>query len=790
MAVHKLLNNFTGGELSPELDARVDLQKYDTGCRTLINYRPLPWGGALFRSGTQYIAPVKDSTKETRLIPFKFSTDVTYVLELGDLYIRFYTDGEQVLSGPSTPYEIVSPFTEDELFAIQYKEINDVVYMVHPDHHPQKLTRIAATNWTIADVDWTYPALLDENDSATTLMVSATTGSGRTMTASTSIFDASHVGSFWEIRHLRASNKVELDLSGAVPTTNTQSSNLKVKGEWALVTSERWYGVLNLQRSTDAGATWETFRTFTARSDRNVNASGNQETEALFRLDYTVTGDPYGIGAWTGTAPTNFVKARAALEVAEVYSNGLVEVTGYTSGLIVTVTVISALEATTATKVWSEGAWSDYRGYPRTIGLYEQRILYAGTYHQPNTIWGSVTADFDNFAFSEFDDAAFAYQIAATEQNPIQWLAPLASINVGTSGGEFYIRSGNGEEPLTPSNVAVRGGTNYGSEHMRALCVDSAMIYLQRQGKRIRELKERSPYVNTTEDASADLTLLAEHITETGIVQMDFARLPDGQVYAVRGDGKIAVMTYNREQNITAWSRYATLGSFESVACVYGSPADVVYVIVRRFIDGAFVRYVEVFTANVADKRLGVFMDSSVTYSGSPATVITGLDHLEGSAVSVVADGYVVSNGADGASAELTVSGGQITLPTAASVVNVGLHYIGELRPMKIDSMMSNGTSQGRKRRISELVVRFKDTLGGIVGTGSSQDLTTPQFAETIVYRDTTDPMDASPPLFTGDIPFTWQGNSDFSADIKITQRDPFPMNVQGIFAKFEVFGE
>jgi hypothetical protein len=789
MAAHKLLNNFTGGELSPQLDARVDLQKYDTGCRTLANMRPLPWGGATFRSGTKFIAEVKDSTKATRLIPFNFSTDVGYVLEMGDLYIRFYSNGARVMSGPS-PYEIVSPFTAAEVFEIQFKEINDVVYMVHPDHPPQKLTRIAATNWTIADVAWTYPALLDENDTTTTLTASALTGTGVTLTASASTFAATHIGSFWEIRHLRAANKVELDLSGAVPTTNTQTGNLKVKGEWALVTSERWYGVLNLQRSTDGGSTWETFRTFTARADRNVNASGNQETEALFRLDYTVTGDPYGTGAWTGTAPTNFVKARAALEVAEVYTNGLVKVTGYTSALIVTVTVVSALEATTPTKIWSEGAWSAYRGYPRAIGLYEQRMLYAGTYHQPNTIWGSVTADFDNFTYSEYDDAAFAYQIAATEQNPIQWLAPLASINVGTSGGEFYIRSGNGEEPLTPSNVAVRGGTNYGSEYMRALCVDSAMIYLQRQGTRIRELKERSPYVNTTEDASADLTLLAEHITETGIVQMDFARLPDGQVYAVRGDGRLAVMTYNREQNITAWSRYLTSGNFESVACVYGSPADVVYVVVLRLINGATKRYVEVFTANVANKTTGVFgMDSSVTYSGVAATTITGLSHLEGANVSVVANGSVVSNAFTGEGV-LTVSGGQITIPTAATVVNVGLHYGAELKPMKLDMQMANGTSQGRKRRISEVTVRFKDTLGAVVGTGNQQRITQAQFAETVNFRDTSDPMDSSPPLFSGDIPITWQGNADFEGDIQISQNDPLPMTVLGIFAKFEVFGE
>jgi hypothetical protein len=838
MAAHKLINNFTGGELSPQLDARVDLQKYDTACRTMENYRPLPWGGALFRSGTLFIAETKDSSKASRLIPFNFSTTTTYALEFGHLYIRFYTAGAQVTSAGS-PYEIVSPYTETQLFQIQFKEINDVVYLVHPELAPRKLSRLAATNWTLTEVEWVYPPLLDENDTTTTLQIPAvgsgslvtgrtykivsvgtsnfvavgaasntvgvvftatgttagtgtalqTTGAGASIVSSSSLFVAGHVGAYFELKHLREAAKVEIDISGSAGTTT--SDVIRVKGEWALVTSERWYGELKVQRSLDNGTTWETFRTFTARSDRNVNVSGNQETAAQFRLVFTAAGDPYGASAWTGTAPTNYVKARAALEVADAYIAGLVKITAVGSGTSATCTILAEVEASTTTKIWSEGAWSTVRGYPRSVALYEQRMIYGGTATKPTTIWGSVTADFDNFAYSEFDDAAFAYHIAATEQNPVQWIATLDYINVGTSGGEFSARSGNGEEPLTPSNMAVRGGTNYGSEFQRALKVDDAMIFLQRQGSRIRELFEQSPYVNTNDRRSSDLTLLAEHMTETGVVQMDFARLPDGQLYVIRGDGRMAVCTYNREQNITAWARYITPGSFQSVACVYGTPADTVYVIVRRIINNSIKRYVEVFTANLADKTQGVFMDSAKTYSfGSPSTSCTGLDHLEGERVSVVADGAVVSNAFSGEGAVLTVSGGQITLPTAATTVRVGAAYGGKLKPMKLDLLMANGTSQGRKRRISEVVVRFKDTLGGKVGTASNQVLTDPQFSETIPFRTTSTPMDQSPPLFTGDVPVTWQGNADFSGDIQVTQNDPLPMTVLGIFAKFEVFGE
>lgn len=833
MALHKCLNNFTGGEISPQLDARIDLQKYETSCRKLENVRPLPWGGAQYRHGTLFLAACKYADRPCRLIPFKYSTTINYVIELGDLYMRFFRDGARVESPPGTPVEIAAPYTASEVFAVQFKEINDVMYLVHPDHAPQKLVRASETSWSIGEVVWRFPALMDENaDEDETLRIAVTTagafqvggyyeivtvgstnfmaigaatntvgeifqasgagagtgtalllgGGGATMIASSSRFTADHVGSYWELKHQRDATKVELDLSVTTPGT-THSDAIKVKGDWTFVTTERWWGQLYIERSEDFGVTWKRIRAFTSAADRNVNASGTQETEALFRLTFICAGDPYATPPWTGTPPSTYVKARASFEVADAYVAGLVLVTAFTNATTVTVYILQTVTSSEATDLWSEGAWSDERGWPRTVGLFEQRLYFAGTATKPNTVWGSVVADFENFAYSDLDDAAVAYQFAAAQQNPINWLHSLVRMYAGTSGGEHIVASGDFNEPLTPSNVVVRDPSSYGSEYVQPVKIGNEIVFLERQSGRIRALREpgRNP-LGEIDSSATDLTLFAEHLASSGITQFDYAKTPDPVVFAVRGT-RLIVLTYLREQNVAAWCQYSTAGSFESIACVNGSPSDVVYVVTNRTVGGATVRYVEVFTSSQALPASNIFMDSAV--QAFPAgTTVTGLSHLEGLSVAVLADGAVVEG--------LTVSGGQITLPQAANIVNVGLSYTGRLWPMKIDAMLSNGTSQGRKRRISELAIRFKDS-GGAIQVGNSGG-TSPQngiFSEATEFRQTTDAMDTAVPLYSGDyVVQPWQVGADFEAEIQITQLQPLPMHILGLFIKAEVFGE
>lgn len=886
MASRKLLNNFTGGELSPQLDARIDLQKYETGCQHIENFRCLPWGGVTRRSGTLFVAETKNSANPSRVIGFNFSTTVGYAIEMGGGYLRFFKDGARVLSASApawgvgnfspvgayvlvvgvyyrcvvehtnsglfaTEYlisaywvvsdaaqiiEVATIYAAADIFQIQFREINDVVYFTHPSYPVQKLARYSDTNWKISSVDWSWPALGDENtDTAKTLQLAATTaggfivgafyrivsigstdftligasantvgltfqatgvgagsgtafqlgGSGATLVANFDAFFTGHVGSYWQLRHLRNATKTEIYLSTATPGTTT-SDAINVKGDWTFVTTERWYGTVTLQRSIDGGTTWEDLYVFTSASDFNASASGSQEDAALFRVSFLCVGDPYGSPPWTGTPPTTFVAARGTFTVAAAYIAGFVVISAITDTKHATVNISQTIENETATTLWSEGAWSGYRGYPRALGLYEQRMFFAGTAAKPNTAWGSVVADFENFQYSDFDDAAVAYQFATAQQNPIQWLMPMLHLHAGTSGGEHIIASGNLDEPLTPSNVTVRDPTAYGSEYMPALKVDNAIVFLQRQGRRIREMKELSVYANPSDSVAPDLALLAEHLTDAGIVQLDYARTPDPVLYAVMGNGQLATMAYNREQNINAWSRYFTLGAFESLAVIYGSPSDVVYTIINRTINGATKRYVEVFTAENPEVPFERVDMDCAKVDNAGGTVITGLSHLEGMTVDIVGgiDGHVIGDG------KLVVAGGQVALGESAEFVRVGLNYKSKLTPMKIDMVTGNGTTQGRRRRISEVAFRFRDTLGGVWGNSLFADASAGRWNVEIPFRDTDNSMDSAPPLFTGDKVLPNEGANALATDFSIFQPQPLPMTILGIFAKMEFFGD
>jgi hypothetical protein len=256
------LTNFTGGELSPRLDGRNDLNKYSSGCKTLENMIVYPHGSAARRSGTQFVAEVKNSAAKTRLIPFEFSTTQTYMLEFGNQYIRFYKDNGQILESDVTisgatqanpvvitatghsydngdeisitgvvgmtelnnkrylvankttntfeitdvdgtningtgftaytsggvanrVYEISTPYLTAELFDIKFAQSADVMYITHPNHEVEKLSRTGHTSWTLADVDFTDGPYLDDNITTTTLNPSAhTVGTGVTVVAS------------------------------------------------------------------------------------------------------------------------------------------------------------------------------------------------------------------------------------------------------------------------------------------------------------------------------------------------------------------------------------------------------------------------------------------------------------------------------------------------------------------------------------------------------------------------------------------------------------------------------
>lgn len=577
MAVFPLINSFNAGEMSPYLIGRVDLDKYGSGCQRMENFRALPYGGAVLRPGTEFINTV---TGPHRLKEFIYSTTTSYILAFGDENLRIFQNGAYIGSA----YDVVTPYSADDVFSLQFLQINDVMYITHPDYAVRKLSRITATQFTLAEVVFNVPPLLDVNtNSGFTLQADGTSGSVEITAVGGTPFNAQHVGSYWQLSHFREAGSINklIDSDGA-------SSSIPMRGTWNLRTYGEWEATVLVERSPD-DATWEVIANFP--SGTQVQYEATQEENAFLRIrvtDYVSNTD-----------------GNAILTTSTNYVDGLVQMTAFADSTHMDATVITALASTDATSRWSEGSWSEFRGFPKCVGIFEERIYYANTYYEPQRIWGSRVGEYEDFALSVDDDASVSYAIADVQQNPIQWLLGERSLLFATTAAQWTLSGGESGEPVTPSNVKVqRQPSNLGAEPFQPVALPGITLFLQRGGRKFRELFYQ--FVESSYSAQ-DVTLLSEHITKSGIKQFAASNHPDSIAYCVRNDGELAVMVYERGQanggagNLVAWSRYVTDGAFESVAIIPGEVEDEVWaVVLREDASGNPVRCVERFRQRLA----------------------------------------------------------------------------------------------------------------------------------------------------------------------------------------------
>lgn len=766
-----LLSAFNGGELSPYMDARADVAKYRSGCRRLENMVVLPYGGVYRRSGTEYLGEAKHADKRCRLIPFNFSTTTRFVLEFGDFYLRVWGNNSLVESGGS-PLEIVTPYAEDELRELQYAQLNDIMYLAHGNHAPRKLSRISDTNWTLTPVTFDFPPLLDMNTSAVTIASSAASGTA-TLTASAATFETGHVGSQWAIQWPRTSGS----LTEEINANKTSTATLDIQGDWTITTVGTWIGTVRILRipqkemDEDGGAgftAYEVVREFNSLGTaRNFTATGT-ETERV------------GLKLQIANYASN-TNARVFLESTDFNSGGTFTITARASATSATATIGKWLGSTiTGTTQWSEAAFSAYRGYPRTVCFHEQRLCFGGTQHQPNTVWCSKVDDFENFQLGSNEDDGLSFTIASNEGNRINWMFSQKQLIVGTSGDEWTVGGATDSEAFSATNISARRQASYGSKYMRAVLLNDVLLFVQRRGRKVRELVykfEQDGWV------APDLTVLAEHVTQGELVELAFQQQPDAVLWAVRGDGQLIGMSYERDQEVVAWHRHTTDGQFESAATVYGlgGDDDEVWFAVKRTINGQTKRYIERFKPDfranfdAEAKDDWWYLDCAGRYEGAPATIITGLSFLEGKTVSILADGAVQPN--------KVVSGGEITLDKAASKVLVGLPFTSVLQPMKLDYEMQDGTTRGRKKRINRVEVSLYKSLAGEASTNGTDWFW-------LYPRDFSDPMDASPPVFSGDTEVVLAGDYSEDADLYLRQNLPYPLTVRALVAKLDAFGD
>jgi hypothetical protein len=685
----------------------------------------------------------------------------------------------------------------------------------------------------LTDITFTGGPFLAENTTATTITPSATAGTV-TLTASSSIWNADHVGALWQIVHTVDANTV----SGNFTATGTSSTvTVQEDRSFDFSTHGTWTGTILLQRSFDAGSTWKDVTSFTSAADGNLSY-GDSETvaDATYRVN---------MSAYTsGTCNYTLIARSHDIE-------GEVTIATFSSGTSVTATVTSTLGDTTAVSTWSEGAWSADEGFPSVISFYEERQAYAGTANSPQTIWLSATDDWDNFDIGTGDSDAKQLTLASDQVNVIRWISVRNELLVGTIGEEWAVSLPEDTDPIIPK---ARIQSRYGSSSIQPITVGDSILFVQRPGEKVRSLN----YKYETESWFApDITILSEHITDSGIVNIALQKAPYQILWCVLDDGDVAALAMEENNDVIGWHKHTFDGDVESVAVITSSGEDEVWFSVERTINGSTKRYVEQLQPFDwgADQEDVFFVDCGLTSDGgssvtvtnitqaSPAVVtaashgfsngdqvrfssvggmtevndnvytvasaatdnfalqdsagvgnvdssgftaytsggtviqvekdFTGADHLEGEAVYAIGDG--------GYGGSYTISSGDVSTDDWYTVLHVGIPYTAKLQTVRLESRANSGRLFSKNKRITDVSLRLNETLDCDVGPSWT-------LYESIAFREATDLLDQAVPLYSGDKLVAFEGDYETDGYIYIQSGLPVPMCVLALRAEVEVY--
>ena len=798
---NSIISNFSSGEVSPKLAARIDLIQYQSSCRTILNGIVTPQGGVEKRPGTYFVNEVKDSSAKTYLLSFKYSATDQYVLEVGNLYIRFYLNHSQVLSS-GAPLEVVTPYLTSEIEDITIVQSADILYFAHLNHPPAKLSRYA-TGWVYEVITFKTGDKPIRNVSAGQIGCVRISSPGHGLASNTMVSIEGVVG-VSQANGVFVINVIDVDtfdlIGSSLPgyaITNCESSNglisIRVPGWAAFPGITGLVNIGGVEGTEEANGTWELNTNGTLSNSAFVNnyisggwislassygyisggsitiarqitsVAGNTDGEIRVISPahgyFTgkgikiadVTEAPETNGTWEITVideNTYDLDGSSRTTLAEYVSGGVVGIPktitrvvgngvilggliritiashGYTTGQSVvissvggtleangtwTITVIddnifdlntsafvntytrggvcvrnqsitnavdngaglvritvvghgyiSGQEVVISGVVGTSGAngtWAitkitndtfDLRGsifnstavangyslgtmfltknnYPSVVSLFEQRLVWGSTKNETQTLWLSVTGDFENFIIGTHDDDSLSYTLNSDGVNSIRWMAPWNVLLLGTIDGEWRFGGATITDPLTPSSSLAKIQSNIGSAKIKALLVGDLVIYIQYYGQKVYQIGY--DFIKDS-FSSAELTKLASHIGQPGIGWMVAQGGPETIICMGRRDGVIANMTFYTEEKIIAFSRTATQGLFESGAQIRGLTEDEIWVIVNR----GGKRYVEYFMPR--DFKYGEtglrpypyhFVDSGLSFDGGDPVTITGI---------------------------------------------------------------------------------------------------------------------------------------------------------------------
>ena len=820
MANTRVLNrSFAGGELSPEMYGRIDDSKYQSGAATMRNFIASPQGPAENRAGFALVRQVKDSSKKTRVIPFTFSTVQTMVIEIGQEYFRFHTQGQTLitagqtawsnatayevgdlaeLSGttyyciddntnntppnaaywypiPSVAYEVPNPYQESELFDIKFVQSADVLTLVHPNHLPKELRRLGATKWVLSDINFGSPIASPTNATATMYIPSSANV---------------NVDTYETMRYQITSVADDLIGESSVSNTAQVDNNIYVTGAlntitWDLVPGAVRYNVYKYQGGVYGYIGSSNTNTI---EDNNIGPDFSK-TPPIFNNDFVSTGN-----------------------------------------------------------------------YPGAISYFEQRRCFAGTLNEPQKIWMTKSGTESNMSYSlpVQDDNRIEFKVAAREANTIRHIVPLTELLLLTGSAEWRVTSVN-SDAITPTSISVRPQSYVGASNVQPAIINNSMVYAAARGGHVRELGYNW---QSNGFATNDLSIRSAHLFDNKLItDMAFSKAPMPIVWMTSSDGKLLGLTYVPEQQVGAWHRHDTDGFFESLTVVAEGNEDILYAIVKRTINGSVVRFVERMQSrqfNLPEDAF--FVDCGSTYDGNNTTsdtmtvtggtlwdksesltitstqaifnappsladvgdvvvltdpdgnkyrckilsttsttvatvqtdnplpvslratattswamgrnVISGLGYLEGKTVNILATGAVHP--------QRVVTGGQITLDRAAVKVHIGLPIQADLQTLPL-AVNIEAFGQGRYKNVNHAWLRVYESSGIFVGPDPDNLVEAKQ--------RTNQPYGSPPALKSEEIKImltpSWQDNGQ----LFVRQNDPLPLSIVGLTIEVSIGG-
>ena len=762
MRVDAIKTSFVGGEFGPSLFGRTDIAQYQNACEEVENFLIRPYGPVISTPGTKYVAEVKSSGTNTRLIKFIFSRTDSYVIEMGHKYFRFYTDGGQVTTGGGGTLEVAHSYSTSELWDVQYAQINDVIYLTHKDFPIYKLTRNSSTSWTYEKLTIYGGPFLDDNTSAITLQANGTGGTV-TLTLSTTNSSVSFttatesaIGQYWKIGNAVTDSNTGLTIQPYVEITSITSATVAVAtvketlGNEALTASTTWaQGAWCDRWGYPARITFHERRLMVARTDTEPQKIWGSQSYIY---------DNFAVGVEDDDGLNLQLASNESNELQWLISGKVLIAGGYGGEFVVRATNDGPLTPTTviATK---ESSWGSEAILPKKIGNFLYFVQRQGDklremyYNWENDIYKSVDKTILSPHILGDGVKDMAYQL---NPDTILWVVRTdGTIATMTREVDQEVQGWARQTTAgTYDTIAIIPNRNEANDEVWVI-VEREINSVQKryveyfQNSVVPDRQDLCFYVHSgltynayTANTTASLSLSATMGSLAGGTYGNII-ITSSTAYFASSDEGDRIRTIDTKGTITGEAKVMSFASTTVVHCK----------VVKTFSTTAYDPY----------------------YWGLSVTAISGMDHLEQKTISTLADG--------GTTTAKVVTGGVVTLAEDCFVAHIGLSYTQKIKTLPIEAGSPRGTAQGKKQKINEVGFKVNRSHRGFAAGGETA------FLEKVNWRDPTTEMGTPEALYTGVMAnISFHDDYRYGSVVLLQNSDPLPIELLSIMTNLTTY--